>query len=339
MKLLVTGGAGFIGSNFARYALQRWTDCEVVVLDKLTYAGRLENLAGALKDPRLTFVQGDICDAELVCTALSGCDAILNFAAETHVDRSIQSSDDFVRTDVEGTRTLLDAALDDRVKRYVQISTDEVYGDMPQELRATEESPLRPRSPYSASKAGGDLMVQAYHATFGLDAIITRCSNNYGPYQFPEKLIPLFITNAFQGSALPVYGDGLQYRDWIYVEDHCRALALLLEKGTAGESYNVGTEVERPNIEVVEEIVRLTGAERSTIAQVDDRPGHDRRYALDCSKLRNLGWQPKTRFADGLAATVDWYKSNESWWRSARDTTFQQFYDIQYGKRLQKATL
>jgi dTDP-glucose 4,6-dehydratase len=338
MKLLVTGGAGFIGSNFVRHALERWPDSHVVVLDKLTYAGSLDNLAGALDDPRFSFVHGDICDPALVHSALAGCDLLLNFAAETHVDRSIQSSGDFVRTDVEGTRTLLDAALECGVRRYVQISTDEVYGDMPEGKRATEESPLRPRSPYSASKSGGDLMVQAYHVTYGLDAIITRCSNNYGPYQFPEKLIPLFITNAFQGAALPVYGDGLQYRDWIYVDDHCRALALIVEKGAPGESYNVGTEVERPNIEVVEEIVRLTGADRSTVTYVDDRAGHDRRYALNCKKLRNLGWQPETAFAAGLAATVDWYRSNERWWRSARDGTFQQFYELQYGNRLQKAS-
>ncbi len=338
MKLLVTGGAGFIGSNFVRHALERWPDCRITVLDKLTYAGNLENLTGVSADPRFAFVHGDICDSTLVRAGAAGCDAILNFAAETHVDRSIHSSGDFVRTDVEGTRTLLDAALECGVGRYIQVSTDEVYGDMPPGRRAAEESPLRPRSPYSASKAGGDLMVQAYHVTYGLDTVITRSSNNYGPYQFPEKLIPLFVTNAFQGAPLPVYGDGLQYRDWIYVDDHCRALCLILEKGATGESYNVGTEVERPNIDVVDEIVRLTGADRSTVTYVEDRPGHDRRYALDCTKLRKLGWQPETSFAEGLAATVAWYQANEPWWRSSRDGAFQQFYELQYGNRLQKAS-
>ena len=338
MKLLITGGAGFIGSNFVRHAFARWSDVHVVVLDKLTYAGSLDNLADVRSSSRFTFVHGDICDGDLVRSTVGGCDAIVNFAAETHVDRSIHDSGDFVRTDVEGTRTLLDAALESGVKRYVQVSTDEVYGDMDEGQRATEQSPLCPRSPYSASKAGGDLMVQAYHVTYGLDTVVTRASNNYGPYQFPEKLIPLFITNAFQGTALPVYGDGRQYRDWLYVEDHCRALVLILEHGKSGESYNVGTQIERPNIDVVAEIVRLTGADGSTVTHVADRPGHDRRYAMDCSKLEKLGWRPQMDFDEGLATTVDWYRSNEDWWRTARDGTFQEFYDLQYGNRLQEAT-
>ncbi|HZT96027.1 MAG TPA: dTDP-glucose 4,6-dehydratase [Chloroflexota bacterium] len=336
MRLLVTGGAGFIGSNFVRLALAGRADISVTVLDKLTYAGNRENLAGLDEDGRLHFVQGDICDASLVHDLIGDVDAIINFAAETHVDRSIQASGDFVRTDVEGTRTLLDAARTKGV-RHVQISTDEVYGDIAAPLRSDETAPLRPRSPYSASKAAGDLMVQAYVHTYGLDAIITRCSNNYGPFQYPEKLIPLFITNALEGLPLPVYGDGMQERDWLFVDDHCRALMLLLESGQPGEIYNIGSELERPNLEVVNAIVRLTGADPAIIRHVVDRLGHDRRYALDCSKLHSLGWSPAVSFADGLGATVEWYRAHESWWRSCRSTAFDTYYAGQYGERLETA--
>lgn len=336
MKLLVTGGAGFIGSNFVRYALQAWPDCSVTVLDKLTYAGSKENLTG-LDPSRLTFLQGDICDTDVVMDVTGDVDAILNFAAETHVDRSIESAADFVRTDVEGTRCLLDAARTNKVGRYLQVSTDEVYGEMAQGEKARETDVLCPRSPYAASKAGGDLMVQAYHVTHGLDTVITRCSNNYGPRQFPEKLISLFVTNALLGMSLPIYGDGKQQRDWIFVEDHCRALAIILQQGASGEIYNIGTEIERPNVEIVDTIVKLTGTPESSIRFVRDRPGHDRRYALDASKTKALGWEPRTRFSQGLARTVDWYRDNEAWWRRLRSGAFNEYYARQYGERLAHA--
>jgi dTDP-glucose 4,6-dehydratase len=337
MKLLVTGGAGFIGSNFVRFALRAHADYSITVLDRLTYAGTRTNLREVEGSSRLVFVRGDICDSDLVLDLTRGVDAIVNFAAETHVDRSIQSSADFVRTDIEGTRCLLDAALQNGVGRYLQISTDEVYGDMPEDARASEDDPVRPRSPYAASKAAGDLMVQAYHTTHGLDTVITRCSNNYGPNQFPEKLVSLFVTNALLGRQLPVYGDGLQQRDWIFVEDHCRALDLVLTRGVKGEIYNIGTEIESPNLEIVRAIVRLTGAPESSMRFVADRPGHDRRYAIDASRLRRLGWHVTTTLAEGLASTVDWYQRNEGWWRPLRSAEFEKYYDRQYGERLSQA--
>jgi dTDP-glucose 4,6-dehydratase len=339
MRLLVTGGAGFIGSNFVRHAMSRWPDCTVTVLDKLTYAGTRENLRDLEPDERLCFVLGDICDSNLVLNLTRGLDAIINFAAETHVDRSIHSSADFVRTDVEGTRCLLDAARVNKVGRYLQISTDEVYGDMPEGTRAAEDDALRPRSPYAASKAAGDLMVQAYHVTHGIDTVITRCSNNYGPNQFPEKLVSLFVTNALLGQPLPVYGDGLQQRDWIFVEDHCRALALVLEHGVSGEIYNIGTEIERPNIDIINMIVQLAGAPESSIRFVTDRPGHDRRYALDASKVKDLGWKAEVALAEGVARTVAWYRENEGWWRPLRSAEFEDYYARQYDARLAESAI
>ena len=338
MKLLITGGAGFIGSNFVRHALTRWPDCEVTVLDKLTYAGNRANLQGLDETGRMAFVQGDICDESLVRELVPGHTAILNFAAETHVDRSIQNSVDFVRTDVEGTGCLLDATREAKVDRYLQVSTDEVYGDIPAGDRSSEDRPLKPRSPYAASKAGGDLMVQAYHETFGVDTVITRCSNNYGPYQYPEKLISLFVTNAMDGQPLPVYGDGMQQRDWIYVEDHCEAISLALEQGKSGEIYNIGTEVEHPNIEIVREIVRLLDVDDGLIRYVEDRPGHDRRYALDTAKMQSLGWKPDVTLSDGLARTGAWYQANEPWWRPLKSADFDEYYARQYGARLEEAT-
>lgn len=336
MKLLITGGAGFIGSNYVRHALREWPDCRITVLDKLTYAGNRANLDG-VDGGRMTFVEGDICDQELVEELVPTHDAIVNFAAESHVDRSIHSSSDFVRTDVEGARCLLEAARNNGVGRYLQISTDEVYGHLPPPERATVSFPLKPRSPYSASKAAGDLMVQAYHATHRVDTVITRCSNNYGPFQYPEKLISLFTTNAIDGKPLPVYGDGLQERDWIFVEDHCSAISLVLKRGAAGGIYNIGSERERPNLEIVREIIRLTGLPESMVRFVADRPGHDRRYALDASATRALGWRPRVRFTEGLAATVEWYRAHQAWWRPLRTAEFDAYYDRQYGERLAAA--
>lgn len=338
MKLLVTGGCGFIGSHFVRFALNRWPECRVTVLDKLTYAGNRANLEDLIHDNRLRFVRGDICDAGLVQAEVDGCSAILNFAAETHVDRSIQDSGSFVRTDVEGTRVLLDAGRHEGVERFLQVSTDEVYGDVPPDERVTEQAPLRPRSPYAASKAAGDLMVGAYHTTFGMDTVVTRSSNNVGPYQFPEKLIPLFVTNAFDSIPLPVYGDGMQERDWLHVEDHCSALAVILLSGGAGETYNVGSGSEWRNKDVVAQIVRLTGASPSLIRHVEDRPGHDRRYAMDCTKVLSLGWRPQWEFMDALESTVEWYRRHEPWWRECRSGAFEAFYESQYGPRLPEAS-
>lgn len=336
MKLLVTGGAGFIGSAFVRIALRRWPDAQVVVIDKLTYAGNLANLAEVRDEPRFRFVQGDIADPAAVAGAIAGCTHVLNFAAETHVDRSILNAGDFVRTDVEGTRVLLGAARTAAVQRYLQVSTDEVYGDVEAPHRSTEADPLRPRSPYSASKAGGDLMVQACHATYGLPTIITRGSNTYGPYQYPEKLVPLFVTNALEGLPLPVYGDGRQMRDWLYVEDHCTGIATALERGAPGEIYNIGVENERPNLEVVDRILQYTGCDRALIRHVPDRPGHDRRYALDTQKLRALGWAPATDFERGIRETIEWYRENRSWWEPLKDGSYREYYRQQYAHRLQE---
>lgn len=339
MRLLVTGGAGFIGSNFVRHALSRWPEAEVVVLDKLTYAGNLENLAGVRDHSRFHFQRGDICDRDAVREAMAGCTHVTNFAAETHVDRSILDPDAFVRTDVEGTRVLLEAARDAGVERYLQVSTDEVYGDIEPPERAGEEHPLRPRSPYSASKAGGDLMVGAYHTTFGVPTLITRGSNTYGPYQYPEKLIPLFVTNALDGLPLPIYGDGMQMRDWLHVSDHCAGIATVLEGGRPGETYNLGVGNERPNRDVIDRIVRLTGCDRGLLRTVPDRPGHDRRYALDTAKARSLGWSPRIVFDDGLAETVAWYRTNRSWWEPIKDGSYHAYYEAQYAGRLAQSRL
>jgi dTDP-glucose 4,6-dehydratase len=338
VRLLVPGGAGFIGSNFVRYALERWPEVELVVLDKLTYAGNLQNLEQVWEDPRLHFIQGDIGVPETVREAMAGCSHVVNFAAETHVDRSILDPDAFLRTDVLGTRVLLEQAKAQGVERYLQVSTDEVYGDVEAPRRSTERDPLRPRSPYSAAKAGGDLMVQAYHTTYGLPTLITRGSNTYGPYQYPEKLIPLFITNALEGQPLPVYGDGQQMRDWLYVDDHCSGIAAVLERGQVGEVYNVGAGNERPNMEVIERIVALTGCDPALIRHVPDRPGHDRRYALDTSKLRALGWEPEITWERGLEETVRWYESRRDWWEPIKSGAFREYYQEQYARRLAAST-
>lgn len=334
MRLLVTGGAGFIGSNFVRHALDRWPSAQITVLDKLTYAGNLQNLASVTDHPGFDFIRGDICDPEAVRSAMSGRTHVLNFAAETHVDRSILDPGAFVRTDVEGTRVLLEAARAANVERFLQVSTDEVYGDVPAPRRSTETDALNPRSPYSASKAGGDLMVGAYHETFGLPTLLTRGANTYGPYQYPEKLIPLFITNALDGQQLPMYGDGLQMRDWLHVDDHCSGIAAVLEAGTPGGIYNLGVGNERPNREVIDAVVALIGCDPSLVRSVPDRPGHDRRYALDTTKARELGWEPTTLFEEGLETTVAWYRDHRDWWEAIKDETFREYYRTQYGQRL-----
>lgn len=315
MKLLVTGGAGFVGSNLVRLVLAE-TGHRVVNLDALTYAGNLDNLRNAAGGRRHRFVHGDICDEGLVRELAADADAIVNVAAESHVDRSIASAAPFVRTNVLGVQTLLAAALEAGTSRFVQVSTDEVYGSLGKDGRFTEETPLAPRSPYSASKAGGDLLALAYHETYGLDVVVTRCSNNYGPYQFPEKLVPLSITNAICGVPLPLYGDGLHVRDWIHVHDHCRGILAALERGRAGEAYNLGAESERTNSWIMHRIVAETNAPRELVTMVADRPGHDRRYAVDPSKaMRELEWTPQVKLDAGLRDTVAWYRDNEWWWR------------------------
>ena len=329
MRLLVCGGAGFIGSNFVRLRVRDEGD-DVVVLDKLTYAGRRENLA----DLDVELVVGDIADPAAVEKAIgSGVDAIVNFAAETHVDRSIAEPDAFIKTNGEGTYQLLEAVRRHEVPRFVHISTDEVYGSI-EEGSFTEESPIVPSSPYSASKAGADLLVQSYHHTYGTPAVICRGSNNYGPYQYPEKLIPLMVLNALHGDPLPVYGDGMQVRNWLYVEDFGRGIGHALAHGAAGEVYNVGGPDEAPNIEVVKRIVALTGADESIIEYVTDRPGHDRRYSLASEKIRALGWEAQVHFADGLQRTVAWYRDNAAWWEPIRSGEYREYYERQYGRKL-----
>lgn len=314
MRILVAGGAGFIGSCFIRRYLARHDACYVICFDKLTYAGNLDNLRDVEDDPRYRFVQGDICDREAVRDACRGVDAVVNFAAETHVDRSIASPDDFIRTDVIGTQTLLEVARDLGVERFVQVSTDEVYGSI-DEGSFTEESPLDPSSPYSASKAGGDLLAIAYHRTFGVPVMITRGSNTYGPYQYPEKLIPLFVTNAIEGLKLPLYGDGLNIRDWLHVEDHSDGIETVLDHGQPGEVYNIAGDNERTNREVTEIVLDEMGLSWDEMVEfVADRPGHDRRYSMSADKLRSLGWAPRVPFEEGLRATVRWYRDNEWWW-------------------------
>jgi len=332
MRVLVTGGCGFIGSHFVRHLLGTHPEYEVVNLDKLTYAGNPTNLADVAGNPRYRFLHGDISDGRLVREAMAGCDAVVNFAAESHVDRSIQDAGDFIRTDVFGTWVLLEAARHHRVGRYLQVSTDEVYGSVA-EGAFRETDPLRPSSPYAASKAGGDHMVQAYWTTHQLPVLVTRASNNFGPHQFPEKVIPLFITNALDDLPLPLYGDGRQVRDWLYVGDHCAALDLVLHKGTEGDVYNVGGGHELENVALTRRILALCGKPDSLIRPVTDRPGHDRRYAVDTSKLRAMGWQPAHRFDDALAATVRWYRENPEWWRPLKSGEFRQYYERQYRHR------
>ncbi|HEX7057462.1 MAG TPA: dTDP-glucose 4,6-dehydratase [Bacilli bacterium] len=316
MRLLVTGGAGFIGSNFVLYMMRKYRDYRVVNLDALTYAGNPENLREIADEPNYTFVHGDITDAALVERLFAdGVDAVVNFAAESHVDRSIREPDVFVKTNVLGTQVLLEAARRHGVKKYIQVSTDEVYGTLGETGLFTEKTPLAPNSPYSASKAGADLLARAYHETYGLPVNITRCSNNYGPYQFPEKLIPLMIVNALHDKPLPVYGDGLNVRDWLYVEDHCAAIDLVLHHGKAGEVYNIGGNNEKTNLEIVRLILSELGKPESLIRFVADRLGHDRRYGIDAEKIRReLGWQPRHMFATGIRETIRWYLEHRGWW-------------------------
>jgi dTDP-glucose 4,6-dehydratase len=334
--VLVTGGAGFIGSNLVRLLRTERPDWTVVNLDLLTYAGNAESIADLLDDPKHVFVHGDITEPDLVTGLIRQyrVHTILNLAAESHVDRSILRPAVFVETNVGGTQVLLDAAREGGVQRFVQVSTDEVYGSLGATGKFTETSPLRPSSPYSASKAAADLLVLAYGHTFGMDVVITRCSNNYGPYQFPEKLIPLMIANALEGRRLPVYGDGMQVRDWIHVEDHCRALLLALERGRSGEVYNVGSDNEWPNLQIVGRLLQILGKPGELIEHVKDRPGHDRRYAIDAAKARaDLGWAPRIAFAAGLQTTVDWYLQNRGWWERVRTGEYRSYYERNYGAR------
>ncbi len=316
MKLLVTGGAGFIGSNFIHYFLEKYPDSHIINLDKLTYAGNLENLAGIQESNHYTFIKGDITNKELVEYIVSGhaVDLIVNFAAESHVDRSIANSDDFIKTNIVGTQMILDVAKDHNI-RFIQISTDEVYGSLGTTGYFTEDTPLSPNSPYSASKASADLIVTSYYETFGLNVNITRCSNNYGPFQFPEKLIPLMIINALKGKTLPIYGDGKNIRDWLHVKDHCSAIDLVIHQGKPGEIYNIGGHNERTNIEIVETIIDTLGISKNLITFVSDRLGHDYRYAIDSSKIqKDLAWKPIYSFKDGLKETISWYQTHQDWW-------------------------
>ncbi len=336
MHIVVTGGCGFIGSNFIIYMLRTYEDVRVTNLDLLTYAGNLANLKEARSyGDRYKFVKGDIADREVVDSLLTdSTDLVVNFAAESHVDRSILDSSSFVRTNIMGTQVLLDACRAHHVARFVQISTDEVYGSLGPEGAFTEDYPLAPNSPYSASKAAADLLVRAYHKTHGLDVVTTRCSNNYGPFQFPEKLIPLMITNAMEDKTLPVYGDGLNVRDWIYVTDHCRAIDLVMRHGKAGEVYNIGAGTELANIDIVRLILKMLGKPEKLIRFVQDRPGHDRRYAMDATKLRNeLGWRPSIDFQEGIALTVKWYHENTNWWQQIKTGEYMTYYDRWYRNR------
>ena len=342
ISVLVTGGAGFIGSNFVRYALAKHPNWRIVNLDKLTYAGNPENLRDVMDDPDLAarhrLVEGDIADAEIVdpLFAEESFSFALNFAAETHVDRSIGDPGSFIQTDVYGTYVLLEAARKHRLQRFIQISTDEVYGSI-EEGSFTEESPLNPRNPYSASKAGADRLAYSYFATFGLDVIVTRASNNYGPYQYPEKLIPLFVTNALEDLPLPLYGDGANVRDWLHVEDHCSALEFVLLNGGAGEVYNIGGGNERTNIEITKRILDVLGKPDSLIRFIEDRPGHDRRYSLSEEKLRTLGWNPRKDFDRGIEETVRWYETRRDWWEPIKSGEYKEYYERMYASRLAKA--
>lgn len=334
-NLLVTGGAGFIGANFVHHMLERYTDYKIVVFDKLTYAGRRENLTRWEEDARFAFVQGDICDMGAVRAAVEAyaIDTIVNFAAETHVDRSILAPDAVITTNVNGTWTLLEVARSMKLERFHQISTDEVYGAIPAPQRSQEGDPLEPRSPYSASKAGAEHLVYAYFITYGLPVTVTRGSNNIGPFHYPEKAVPLFTTNAIDNQPLPIYGDGLQVRDYQFVRDHCEAIDLVLQKGQLGEMYNVGTEVETANIDMAHKILDILDKPYSLITHVADRAGHDRRYALDCSKLRALGWRSRHTFDAALEQTVRWFVENEAWWRPIKSGEYLEYYKRQYYDR------
>ena len=334
MRLLVTGGAGFIGSNFVHHALKEHPDWEITNLDKLTYAGNLENLKDAQDRPGYHFVKGDIADRKVVDGLLSqGFDVIVNFAAESHVDRSILDASPFIETNVKGTQILLEGAKKHGIQRFVQVSTDEVYGSIDNGY-STEQSPLSPSSPYSASKTAADLLCLAYFKTHSLPVVVTRCTNNFGPYQFPEKLIPLAVTNVLEDKPIPVYGDGLNIRDWIFVDDHCRALDVVIHGGKPGEIYNIGGGNEKTNLELIHKLLELLDKPRSLIQFVSDRPAHDRRYALDCGKItKQLGWKPAYSFEKGLSATVDWYLKNESWWRAIKSGEYAKYYEKMYLKR------
>ncbi len=333
-SILVTGGAGFIGSNFVRYMLKKYPSYRIIVLDALTYAGNRENLQDLEKNPRYFFYHGNICDASVVDNLVSNVDAVVNFAAETHVDRSIHEADSFAQTDVIGTMRLLEAAKKYKIERYLQISTDEVYGSI-EDGSFTESHGLQPNSPYSASKAGGDMMVRAYYKTYNVPTLITRASNNYGPYQYPEKLIPLFVTNAIDNKPLPLYGDGMNVRDWLYVDDHCSGVDHVLHHGKVGEVYNIGGGNEKPNVEITKLILKTLGKPESLIKPVADRPGHDRRYSVDISKIAKLGWKPQFKFEDAIAETIKWYVSNEVWWRKIKEkqSAFQEFMAKNYENR------
>ena len=344
MHILLTGGAGFIGSNFVHFILRNRPNYRLTNLDVLSYSGNLENLSAVEKDPRYRFVKGDICDDALVSRLIEECDAVVHMAAESHVDRSILDSKPFVVSNVLGTQALLDACRKagggEWKKRgvFVYVSTDEVYGSLPlenPEVKFTEETPLQTNSPYSASKAGGDMLARAYHHTFHMDVRTTRCSNNFGPYQFPEKVIPLFVTNLIEGKQVPLYGDGRNVRDWLHVDDHCEAVLTVLEKGRAGEVYNIGGNNERSNLELTHEILRLMGKGPEMIKPVADRPGHDRRYAIDAGKIkRELGWQPtRSAWPEALAETIEWYKGNEPWWRRVKSGAYREYYEKQYASR------
>jgi len=338
LKFLITGGCGFIGSNFIIYLLNRYPQCQIVNLDKLTYASNPDNLKEVANDPRYRFVQGDICDVSLVEEVMRDVNVVFNFAAETHVDRSLMDAGTFITTDVYGTYVLLDAARrQPNLQRFIQISTDEVYGEMAADYSARESDPLHPRSPYAASKTGGDMQCFAFVQTYGLPVIITRAANNVGPRQHPEKMVPLFVTGAILERPLPLYGDGLQVRDWLFVEDHCRALDLICQRGEPGQIYNIGTDNYQQNIQVAEAILDMLGKPRSLIHFVEDRQGHDRRYSMDWSKLRSLGWEPEYDFPRALEKTIAWYKANRWWWERIYAGPFHDYYERQYGERLASA--
>jgi len=332
--ILITGGAGFIGSNFVRYMLDKYADYKIRVLDALTYAGNLDNLADLEKHARFSFHKGNICDQKIVSQLMKETDMVVNFAAETHVDRSIHQAGDFIETDIHGTFVLLEAVRSYQIGRYLQISTDEVYGSIPKGS-FKEADPLKPNSPYAASKAGADLLVRSYFVTYRTPVLITRSSNNYGPYQYPEKLIPLFISNAIDDVPLPLYGDGKNVRDWLYVIDNCAAIDLVLHQGEPGEVYNIGAGNEEENITITRTILKLLEKPETLVSYVKDRPGHDRRYSVNIDKVRALGWQPKIKFEQGMAETVAWYKDNESWWRKIKEKQeeYKRFYAVQYQDR------
>lgn len=337
MNILVTGGAGFIGSNFVRYMLDTYPDYQIINYDLLTYAGNLENLKEYKNRKNYTFIKGDIQNKELIQYVVHKhrIDSIVNFAAESHVDRSIFDPGIFVKTNVLGTQILLDVAKENNITKYIQISTDEVYGSLGKEGLFTEATPLSPNSPYSASKASADLLVKAYHETYGMNVNITRCSNNYGPFHFPEKLIPLIVTNALEGKRLPVYGDGENVRDWLHVHDHCTAINLVLHKGKSGEVYNIGGNNEKQNIDVVKEVLEILEKPHCLIQYIEDRAGHDRRYAIDATKIKNeLGWKPVYNFEKGLLETVKWYVNNGNWWKRIKTGEYKQYYKTQYGESI-----